>query len=75
MREIVKINPDLFELAKESKKERYNFNIDGTTVNYVMCKLENQALMTAFNYLVEQKIEIGSLVFDGLMIYKPGCTA
>jgi len=35
-----------------------------------MCGLENQALMTAFGYLIEQNIEVGSLVFDGLMIYK-----
>ena len=54
----------------KSKKERNDYNIEGTTVNYAMCKLENQALMSAFNYLVEQKIEVGSLVFDGLMIYK-----
>ena len=70
MKEVVKINPDLYELAKKSQKERIDYNIEGTTVNYVMCKLENQALMAAFNYLVEEKIEVGSLVFDGLMIYK-----
>ena len=35
-----------------------------------MCGLENQALITSFDYLIEQGIEVGSLVFDGLMIYK-----
>jgi len=35
-----------------------------------MCTLENQALMTAFSYLIEENIEVSSLVFDGLMIYK-----
>ena len=70
MREIVKLNPDLFELAEKSKKDRNSFNVDGTTVNYVMCRLENQALMTSFKYLTEQGIEVASLVFDGLMIYK-----
>ena len=39
-------------------------------VNYVMCDLENKALMIAFDCLLEQNIEVGSLVFDGLMIYK-----
>ena len=39
-------------------------------MNYIMCTLENQALMTAFDYLIEQNIEVSSLVFDGLMIYK-----
>ena len=71
MKKIVELNPDLFKLAKKSKEERgTTFNIEGTTVNYVMCDLENRTLMTAFNYLREKGIEVGSLVFDGLMIYK-----
>ncbi|CAC5382050.1 unnamed protein product [Mytilus coruscus] len=68
---IVKLRPDLYELAKKSKNRKgTDYNIEGTTVNYVMCSLENKALMTAFDYLTEQGIEVGSLVFDGLMIYK-----
>ena len=71
MSKIVEIRPDLYELAKKSKKDRGStYNIEGTTVNYVMCTLENQALITAFDYLIEQNIEVSSLVFDGLMIYK-----
>ncbi|CAC5403154.1 unnamed protein product [Mytilus coruscus] len=63
--------PDLYELAKKSKnKKGTNYNIEGTAVNYVMCSLENKALMIVFDYLTEQGIEVGSLVFDGLMIYK-----
>ncbi|CAC5382122.1 unnamed protein product [Mytilus coruscus] len=68
---IVKLRPDLYELAKKSKDRKgTDYNIEGTTVNNVMCSLENKALMTAFDYLTEQGIEVGSLVFDGLMIYK-----
>ncbi|CAC5382128.1 unnamed protein product [Mytilus coruscus] len=68
---IIKLEPDLYELAKKSKSRKgTDYNIEGTTVNYVMCSLENKALMTAFDYLTEQGIEVGSLVFDGLMIYK-----
>ena len=71
MRKIVELRPDLYELAKKSKKLRGStYNIEGTTVSYVMCGLENQALMTAFDYLIEQGIEVGSLMFDGLIIYK-----
>ena len=67
----VELNPELFELAKKSKEERgTTFNIKGTTVNYVMCDLENRTLITAFNYFTEKGIEVGSLVFDGLMINK-----
>ncbi|CAC5381962.1 unnamed protein product [Mytilus coruscus] len=68
---IVKLRPDLYELAKKSKNRKgTDYNIEGTTVNYVMCSLENKSLMTAFDYLTEQGIEVGSLLFDGLMIYK-----
>jgi len=60
----VEMHPDLYELAKKSKKNRRStYNIEGTVVNEVMCDLENKAL-------IEQNIEVGSLVFDGLMIYK-----
>lgn len=72
---IVKLRPELYELAKKSKDRRgTDYNIDGTAVNYVMCSLENRALMAAFDYLTEQGIEVGSLVFDGLMIYKEKMT-
>ena len=70
MNKVVELNPELFELAKKSKEERgTTFNIKGT-INYVMCDLENRTLITAFNYLTKQGIEVGSFVFGGLMIYK-----
>ena len=72
---IVKLRPELYELAKKSKDRRgTDYNIDGTAVNYVMCSLENRALIAAFDYLTEEGIEVGSLVFDGLMIYKDKVT-
>lgn len=38
MQSIVKLRPKLYALAKQSKNNRStNYNIDGTTVNYVMC--------------------------------------
>lgn len=73
MEEVIKLNPDLHKLACESKERKgTDYNIEGTTVNYVMCSLENKALMAAFDYLTEQEIEVGALVFDGLMIHKKG---
>ena len=35
-----------------------------------MYKLENEALMAAFDYLNGKGIDIASLVFDGLLVYK-----
>ncbi|CAC5415709.1 unnamed protein product [Mytilus coruscus] len=52
MQSIVKLRLELYALAKQLKDNRgTNYNIDGTTVNYVMCSLENKALMIAFDYL------------------------
>ena len=63
MNKVVELNPELFELAKKSKEERgTTFNIKGTTVNYVMCDLENRTLITAFNYLTESKGPVSQLV-------------
>lgn len=67
---IVNLRPDLYEMVKKSKDRKgTDYNIEGTTGNYVMCSLENKVLMTAFDY-TEQGMEVGSLVFDGLMINK-----
>ncbi|CAC5405741.1 unnamed protein product [Mytilus coruscus] len=66
---IFKLRPELYALAKQSKDNRgTHYNIDGTTINYVMCSLENKALMIAFDYPTEQEIKVESLVFDGLVI-------
>ena len=35
-----------------------------------MCKLENKALVAAFDYLNKNRVEVIALVFDGLMVYK-----
>ena len=40
----------------------------------MLCKLENKALMAAFDYLNGKGIEVAALVFDGLMIYKNNVT-
>ena len=65
---VVELNPELEKIAKDSKDNCYN--ITGTTVNYIMCSLENKALMAAFDYLSSKDVEVSSLVFDGLMVYK-----
>ena len=68
---VCKLNPDLYELAKKQKLERHStYNIEGSTINLLMCKIENVALMAAFDYITSQNIEVSCLVFDGLMVYK-----
>ena len=62
----------MYELAKQSKYNHYN--LEGSTINHLLCGLENKALMAAFDYLNGKGIEIAVLVFDGLMIYKNDVT-
>ena len=66
---VVQLNPETYEFAKQSKH-----NLEGSTINHMLCKLENKALMAAFDYLNGKGIEVAALVFDGLMIYKNDVT-
>ena len=69
---VVKLNPEMFELAKQSKYNHYN--LEGSTINHLLCGLENKGLMAAFDYLNGKGIEVAALVFDGMMIYKNNVT-
>ena len=72
IRAVVQLNPELYELAKQSKYNQYN--LEGSTINHLLCGLENKALMAAFDYLNGKGIAVAVLVFDGLMIYKNDVT-
>ena len=65
---VVQLNPEMYEHAQKTKHT--NYNLEGSTINHILCRLENKALMAAFDYLNGKGIEVASLVFDGLMIYK-----
>lgn len=59
MTEIIKVIELIHKLAAHSKENRgTDYNIERTTVNYVMCSLDNKSLTAT-----EQKIEVGALVF------------
>ena len=58
----------MYKHAQITKDTKYN--LEGSTINHIMCKLENKALMAAFDYLNGKDIEVASLVFDGLLICK-----
>ena len=72
IRAVVQLNPELYELAKQLKYNHYN--LEGSTINHLLCGLENKALMAVFDYLNGKGIEVAVLVFDGLMIYKNDVT-
>lgn len=45
-------------------------NFEGSFVNHVICKYENEILDCMRTYLTENNFEIFALMFDGLMVYK-----
>ena len=69
---VVKLNPEMSELAKQSKYN--NYNLEGSTIHHLLCGLENKALMAVVDYLNGKGIEVAALVFDGMMVYKNNVT-
>ena len=61
---VVQLNPEMYKHAQKTNNTKYNSG------RIIMCKLENKALMAAFDYLNGKGIEVASLLFDGLLIYK-----
>ena len=54
---VAQLNPEMYELPKQSKHNHYI--LEGSTINHMLCKLENKALMDAFDYLNGKGIEVG----------------
>lgn len=63
-RRVCDMNPDLVKLA--SKKKEYN--IGGSTVNRLLCDLENKMLTCITEVVVECGGEVNALVYDGCMV-------
>ena len=61
---IMKKNPSL----KKRAEKKNPTNISGSCTNYLLCEWENNILTVMSEYLQENNIEIGVLVFDGIMI-------
>jgi hypothetical protein len=65
---IVLANPMLEKQAKKINKN--DPNIKGKTVNLLLCNIENDTMLTAVEYLIENNYEVDVLVFDGFMVRK-----
>ncbi len=48
------------------------YNQKGKMMNLILCKIENEYLGKALEYLYKHRIEVAVLMFDGCMIYKTG---
>ena len=68
------LEPRLRKTAEKSRQAngKGDYNIGGTTINYMMTDLENKCLMCIYDICMQEKIKVGSLVYDGIMLYKDG---
>ena len=48
-------------------------NFEGSFVNHIICKYENEILGCMRTYFTENNFEIFALMFDGLMVYPSDC--
>lgn len=63
------LNLDEYKYFKDSIPLDKKYNKNGSAINRVLCKYENEILQTMINVIRNKNIEIHSLMFDGLMIY------
>lgn len=63
---VLSLNKDIEKEVKKKKDTEYN--IEGSVVNHLLQKIENQILMSAFSYFKKNNFVITSLCFDGLTI-------
>jgi hypothetical protein len=71
-KEVCRLEPEYYKTAKKNKQGKGNvcYNVEGTTINYLMMALENTALLAMYDVCIEQGIQVASLVYDGMMIYR-----
>ena len=60
---IIKLEPERYEKARKKKQ----YNVEGTCINSLLCFMENKILDCWYDYCVENKIQVGGLMFDGLL--------
>lgn len=63
---VCKKNPELVKRAKKRKET----NIDGAATNYLMCVIEDEILQSIYKFCKDVNVDVGALVFDGLMVYR-----
>jgi len=65
-------NPSLVKYATKKKIEKYNkvWNIQGSVLNYILTRLENESIMCIINYFKKSNIPTDTIIHDGILILK-----
>jgi hypothetical protein len=63
------LNIDEYKYLKDCIPLDKKYNKNGSAINRLLCKYENEILQTMISVIRNKNIEIHSLMFDGLMVY------
>jgi len=63
------LNIDEYKYLKNCIDINKKYNKNGSAINKLLCRFENEILNTMISFIRSKNIEIHSLMFDGLMIY------
>lgn len=66
---IVQLNPNILKQIKKIWGNNQH-NIYGKVVNCILCQIENEIMLTAVEYLLNNGYNIDCLIFDGFLIRK-----
>lgn len=64
LRKVCELNPELYNSIKKKKE----WNPEGTTLNHILCKMENIIIQVFKKWCERNKIEINTICFDGLLL-------
>lgn len=64
LHDICRLNPELYK--KNQRKNK--FNPAGSTINMLLCKMENIVIQCFWKWCQNNNIEVGTLCFDGLLL-------
>jgi hypothetical protein len=60
-----------YPLLRNMLRNVNSHNISGRLVNYLMCEVENEILLSSIKKLEDNDFKVAVPMFDGCMIYKP----
>jgi hypothetical protein len=65
LHEICKLNPELY---KKNLRKKDKFNPTGSTINMILCKMENIVIQCFWKWCQNNNFQVGTLCFDGLLL-------
>jgi len=64
LKKVCELNPELYNKIKKKKE----WNPEGTTLNHILCKMENIVIQVFKKWCEKNEIDINTICFDGLLL-------